>query len=50
MVRVKEDPHSDVKFSLEYQQRPFDVFLDDEGVMLDFVRRRAFLFYFVRRW
>lgn len=45
MVLVEQNPHPNVKLPLEDQQRPFDIFLYDERVVLDLVAaaRRNFL-------
>ena len=37
MVLVKQDPDSDVKFTLADQQGSLDVLLDDKSVVLDLV-------------
>ena len=37
MVLVDQHPDPDVKFPIVEQERPLDVFLDDEGVVLDLV-------------
>ena len=38
LVLSENDPHSDVEFSFVDQQGSFNVFLDDERIVLDFVR------------
>ena len=40
MVLVEQDPNSYVKFSLVDKKWPLNVFLNDEGVMFNFVMRR----------
>ena len=42
VVLVEEHPDSDVELPLANQQRPFNVFLNNEGIMLDFVQTRSF--------
>jgi hypothetical protein len=37
MVLVDQNPDPDVKLPIVEQERPLDVFLDDEGVVLDLV-------------
>ena len=38
MILGQQDPDSDIKFALVDQQRPLDILLDDERVVLDLVR------------
>lgn len=42
VVLVEEHPDSDVELTLANQQGPFDVFLNNEGVVLDLVQTRPF--------
>ena len=37
MVLIKQDPDSNVKFSLVYQERLLDILLNDECVVLDLI-------------
>lgn len=43
VILVDKHPHADVELAIEYQQRPLNVFLDDERVVLDF-KCRCLLF------
>jgi len=44
VILIKQYPYSEVKLSAADQQRPLDVLLDDEGIVLDFeVLRLALL-------
>ena len=49
MVRVEQDPYSDVELSLVDQQRPFDILLYYESVVLNLVCARSFFLCLVRR-
>lgn len=42
VVLVEEHPHSDVELPLANEQGPFDVFLENEGIMLYFVQACPF--------
>ena len=42
VVLVEEHPDPDVELTLANQQGPFDVFLNNEGVVLDLVQTRSF--------
>jgi hypothetical protein len=44
VLLVNEDPDSDVEFTIIQEQRPLDVFLNDESVVLDLVAAVALLF------
>ena len=42
MVWVEQNPYTNVKFSLEYQKRTFNILLYDESIVLDFVSGISF--------